>query len=106
VSTTLKVMQRISEIRAKRERRFYKERMAGNKERQRAADRKLVAENEHLLPRVRASERMAIEAEEPMAVKATTTVELPAQTQKVKSKARVKQKMLVGGGVVHEMDID
>lgn len=80
--------------------------MAGNKERQRAADRKLVAENKHLLPRVRGSERMAIEAEEAMATKATATVELPAPTLKVTSKVRVKQKNLVGGGVVHEMDVD
>ncbi len=106
MSTTLKVMQRISEIRAKRERRFYKQRMAGNKERTKAADRKLVAENEHLLPRIRASERLAMEAEEPMAVEATSTVEIPAQTEKVKSKARIKQKMLVGGGVETQMDID
>jgi len=40
----------VAEIRSKRERQFYKERMKGNKERQRAADRKLVEENQHLLP--------------------------------------------------------
>jgi len=99
-------MQRISEIKAKRERRFYKERMAGNKERERAADRKLVAENEHLLPRVRASERVAMELEEPMAVKATETMEVPEQKQKEKIKTRVKQRLLVGGGMVDEMDVD
>ena len=51
VTTTLKAMQRVSEIRSRRERVFYKNRMAGNKERERAANRKLVAENEHLLPK-------------------------------------------------------
>jgi large subunit ribosomal protein L24e len=50
VATTLKAMQRVSEIRAKRERQFYKNRMRGNKERDLEADRKLVAENQHLLP--------------------------------------------------------
>src|SRR5271168_3505058 len=57
----IKAMARVSEIRQKRQRVFYKKRMAGNKERRRAADRKLVAENEHLLPRMRASERAALE---------------------------------------------
>lgn len=50
VATTLRAMQRVQEIRSKRERQFYRERMRGNKARQRAADRKLVEENQHLLP--------------------------------------------------------
>jgi large subunit ribosomal protein L24e len=53
VQSTLRAMKRISEIKDRRERRHYKERMRGNKERQRQADRKLVAEHSHLLPRVR-----------------------------------------------------
>jgi large subunit ribosomal protein L24e len=43
-------MGRISEIRTKRERAFYKQRMAGNRARALAEDRKLVEENQHLLP--------------------------------------------------------
>src|ERR1700712_3420652 len=62
VETTLKAMKRVSEIRQRRERVFYKKRMAGNKERVKAANRKLVAENEHLLPKMRGSERAALEA--------------------------------------------
>lgn len=50
VATTLAAMQRVSEIRARRERVFYKNRMRGNRARQLALDRKLVAENQHLLP--------------------------------------------------------
>lgn len=50
VATTLQAMQRVSEIKARRERQFYKNRMKGNKEKQLEADRKLVAENQHLLP--------------------------------------------------------
>ncbi|KAL2074787.1 hypothetical protein VTL71DRAFT_8566 [Oculimacula yallundae] len=57
VAKTLNAMERVSEIRQRRERVFYKKRMAGNKEREKEANRKLVAENEHLLPRMRASER-------------------------------------------------
>ena len=101
VATTLKAMQRVSDIRAKRERAFYKKRMAGNKEREKAANRKLVAENEHLLPRIRASEKMQHEAEQPLTEE--MTMEIPAQ--KVKRKQETKQRLLVGGGV-ERMDVD
>lgn len=103
VATTLKAMQRVSEIRAKRERAFYKNRMAGNKERTRAADRKLVAENEHLLPRVRASERMAKEMEVERPVEEQMVEELPGQ--KSGQKQKVRQRVLVGGGA-EAMDVD
>ena len=101
VATTLKAMQRVSEIRAKRERVFYKNRMAGNKEREKAANRKLVAENEHLLPRARGSEKMQEVIEEPLAEE--ITIEEPVQ--KVKRKGILKQRLLVGGGV-ERMDVD
>ncbi|KAM0802178.1 ribosomal protein L24e-domain-containing protein [Usnea florida] len=97
VSTTLRAMQRISEIKARREKVFFKNRMAGNKEKVRAANRKLVAENEHLLPRQRASERIAAEVE-------VEAMEVPVQ--KTMAKKRVKQRMKVGGGVEDEMDVD
>jgi large subunit ribosomal protein L24e len=57
VAKTVKAMERISEIRARRERAFYKKRMAGKRAREVAVARKLVAENEHLLPRMRGSEK-------------------------------------------------
>lgn len=49
VATTLKAMTRIEEIRQKRERAFYKNRMKGNKERQLAMDKKLIADHPELL---------------------------------------------------------
>lgn len=49
VATTLKAMSRIEEIRQKRERAFYKNRMRGNKERQIAADKKIVEKHPELL---------------------------------------------------------
>ncbi|KAL8682349.1 MAG: hypothetical protein Q9186_001625 [Xanthomendoza sp. 1 TL-2023] len=102
VATTLKAMQRVSEIRAKRERVFYKNRMAGNKEMEKVANRKLVAENEHLLPKIRASERMAAEVEqEPLVEDIEQEIPLP----KIKRKQKTKQRLLVGGGV-EEMDMD
>ena len=75
--------------------------MAGNKEREKAANKRLVAENEHLLPRIRGSEKLVAGVEEPLELEA---MEMPAQ--KDKSKKRVKQRMVVGGGVQDEMDVD
>jgi large subunit ribosomal protein L24e len=49
VAETLRAMGRIQEIRLKREQAFYKNRMRGNKERQRELDRKLVDANPELL---------------------------------------------------------
>lgn len=63
VQKTLKAMERVNEIRARRERVFYKRRMAGKKERELARARRLVAENEHLLPRLRGSEKKRLEEE-------------------------------------------
>ncbi|KAL8903760.1 MAG: hypothetical protein Q9207_003720 [Kuettlingeria erythrocarpa] len=103
VAMTLKAMQRVSEIRAKRERVFYKNRMAGNREREKLANRKIVAENEHLLPRVRASERLAAELEQqPLAQEAVQV----APPQKVAMKQKRKQRLLREGGVENEMDMD
>ena len=61
VQKTLGAMQRISEIRSRRERVFYKKRMAGKRERELAVARELVAKNEHLLPRMRGSEKRRLE---------------------------------------------
>jgi large subunit ribosomal protein L24e len=60
VAKTVKAMERIGEIRARRELAFYKKRMAGKRARTLAVARKLVAENEHLLPRMRGSEKRAL----------------------------------------------
>ncbi|KAI0461227.1 ATPase-activating ribosome biosynthesis protein [Komagataella kurtzmanii] len=49
VATTLKAMARIEQIRQKRERAFYKNRMKGNKDKALSLDRKLVENNAVLL---------------------------------------------------------
>ncbi|PSS03804.1 ribosome biogenesis protein rlp24 [Coniella lustricola] len=63
VNKTIKAMERISEIRQRRERVFYKQRMAGKRAQELREARKLVADHEHLLPVMRASERKRLEAE-------------------------------------------
>lgn len=122
VSTTLKVMERVAEIRAKRERVFYKNRMKGNKQREKDANRKLVAENEHLLPRVKGSElkrrRREEGEEEGMEVEVeeldeeVEVVEKEEEgrvkvSKKVVLKGKRRQRLLVSGGVENEdMEID
>lgn len=103
VASTLKAMDRVAEIRNRRERVFYKKRMAGVRSRVRVEDRKLVMGNEHLLPRVRASEKREslVAAEE---VLKEVPMELPARVQVKKQK--IKQRLLVGGGVENQMDLD
>lgn len=64
VAKTLDAMGRIEEIRRRRERAFYKNRMRGNKARQLELDRKLVEANPELLRRrdvelQRAAEKLA-----------------------------------------------
>lgn len=59
VAKTLEAMGRVEEIRARREKRMYVERMRGKKAAQLEADRRLVAENQHLLP---PEERERVEA--------------------------------------------
>ncbi|OBT52394.1 hypothetical protein VE04_07816 [Pseudogymnoascus sp. 24MN13] len=77
--------------------------MEGNKERAKAADRKLVAENSHLLPKMRGSERLALEA-----AGEEVGDEVAAPRAKVFGKMQTRRKQLVGGGEEEEngMDLD
>ena len=102
VATTLKAMQRVGEIRRRRERVFYKKRMEGNKERERAANRKLVAENSHLLPKMRASEKAVLEE----AGLEVEELSLEKEKAKVFGKMKQRRRALVDGGVEDEMDVE
>ncbi len=112
VATTLKAMQRVTEIRARRERAFYRSRMAGNKDRQREADRKLVEENQHLLP---PKERTAVvEQAEAGVVKVEMMEDTVVDEEVVEERLRVKvkvpkakrkQRLIVGQGP-EGMDVD
>ena len=114
VATTLSAMQRVSEIRARRERQFYKNRMRGNRAKQLEADRKLVAENQHLLPpqhRDQATEALehAVEVDKEEMELEEQEAEVEEQ-EKLKSakkavKSKRKQKLVRGQGV-EAMDVD
>lgn len=108
VATTLKAMARVEEIRQRRERAFYKERMRGNKERQREADKKLVEENQHLLP---PEERTLVEKDEVVLPVDAMEEELSEELSdleeelpktKQKTKVRRKQKLTVDGDIEME----
>lgn len=102
VETTLKAMERVEEIRQRRERVFTKRRLAGKtaRDRQRQEDRKVVAEGEHLI-RKELRER---EEGEPLTVEKTKNLGIPVGQERLREKK--KAKLLVGGGTEEEMDID
>ena len=114
VSKTLEAMSRVSEIRKRRERQFYRNRMRGNREKQMEADKRLVAENQHLLPPQYRDQVVEALAEEVEPLKETMELEedeLEVEEQERlkakqgKMKAKRKQKLVRGGGV-EEMDVD
>ena len=110
VAKTLNAMQRVEEIRQRRERVFYKNRMAGNKDRQKAADRKLVEENQHiLLPYERDMARKVgrvTEEFEEMEVESVGELEVQEverEKVEIKVKAGRGRKVMTGG---EGMDMD
>ncbi len=98
---TLAAMDRIAEIRARRERVFYKHRMAGNRKRELLAARKLVDQHGHLLlpqpqrpkhPKLRAAEAarkqaalegMEVELEDGVTVARSSKSKMVSATRKV-----------------------
>lgn len=101
----MSAMERVGEIRAKRERQFYKGRMAGNKERALEADRKLVEENQHLLPVELRDEAQKMVEDEKMDVEVDELEAEKAVADKSKLKQKRKQRLVRGQGV-EEMDVD
>ncbi|EHK99133.1 putative Ribosome biogenesis protein RLP24 [Glarea lozoyensis 74030] len=93
IAITEKAMARFEEVKQKRQRVFYKKRMANNKERQRQLDRK-------------GSERKRLEEEGLVAD--GEEVEGVRETSKVFGKMKIRRKALVGGGEEEEdaMEMD
>ncbi|KAI5926569.1 ribosomal protein L24e-domain-containing protein [Camillea tinctor] len=98
VQKTLKAMERISEIRARRERVFYKRRLAGKRARELALDRKLVASHSHLLPRMRGSEKRRL-AQQGLAEDEIQRLEDALPAEKGKVFGREKMRLRHDGGV-------
>ncbi|CAK7230221.1 ATPase-activating ribosome biosynthesis protein [Sporothrix curviconia] len=117
---TLEAMDQVAAIRARRERMFYKRRMAGNRKRETLAARKLVAEHSHLLlpqpkrplhPKLRAKKLAALQE----AQAAANTMEVNVEdveletTNAVKSKTAtrrmVRQRITADGRVELEEEV-
>jgi large subunit ribosomal protein L24e len=105
---TLLAMERIEEVRRRREKAFYRKRMEGVKERELEADRKLVAENQHLLPPQYRDQVEKVLAEEVVEEMDLEEENVLAEKQKAKVKTKKKQKLLRDGTVEEdeEMDVD
>lgn len=106
VQATIKAMERIEEIRAKRERVFTKNRLSGKaaRDQKRREDLKVVAEGEHLIRKeLQDLEKARSEGQE-------ITLEQEQQLSQALGEERMRQKskrkMLRGGGVEEEMDLD
>ncbi|KAK5937824.1 hypothetical protein PMZ80_009953 [Knufia obscura] len=104
VNATLKAMERIEEIRARRERVFTRRRLSGKsiRDRKRMEDAKVVSSGEHLIAKELADmERVKIGGGE------EEVVVNPAQVvgeERLRQKS--KRRMLVNGGAEEEMDVD
>ena len=103
VAATLKAMERVEEIRARRERVFTRRRLSGKlaREKRKREDRRVVAEGQHLI---------AKELKDRDRMEATSMLDAETNTSRVvgeeRLRLRTKRKMLVGGGTEEEMDID
>ncbi|KAK3726047.1 ATPase-activating ribosome biosynthesis protein [Vermiconidia calcicola] len=107
VAKTLMAMERVEEVRRRRERAFYRQRVEGNKVKELEADRKLVEENQHLLPpryRDQVSQVLAPEMEEDELVEEEELKQEQQRKQKLGLKR--KQKLLRHGTVEEEMEVD
>ena len=104
VQTTLRAMSRVSEIRSRRERVFYKKRMAGNRARALADARRLVAEHGHLLPRMRGSEKRALlekgVTEEEIAEVEREQALVGKRRTAVFGEEKVRQRLTVDGDII------
>ncbi|KAI0002826.1 ribosome biogenesis protein RLP24 [Xylariaceae sp. FL0662B] len=106
VAKTLQAMERVAEIRARRERAFAKRRLAGRRARQLAQDRRLVADHAHLLPRMRGTERRRLALEQGLEQHEIDRLELqqqagavPPEKTRLFGKEKLRQKVRVDGGV-------
>ncbi|PGH04203.1 hypothetical protein AJ80_08548 [Polytolypa hystricis UAMH7299] len=102
VAATVKAMERVEEIRQRRERVFTKRRLAGKiaRDRKRAEDRRVVAEGEHLI------RKELQDMAEGKPITADDIKNMAHVVGKEKLRQKTKQKLLVGGGMQDEMDID
>lgn len=106
MAATLKAMERIEEIRAKRERVFTRRRLSGKaqREKKRMEDLKVIASGEHLIQKELADMERVKQGLAPLEGLPQLHVHEVLGEEKIRQKA--KRKMLVNGGAEEEMDVD
>lgn len=104
VAATLKAMERIEEIRAKRERVFTRRRLSGKaqREKKRMEDLKVIATGEHLIQKELQDMERVQQGLEPL----EQTQQLGQVLGEERIRQKAKRRMLVGGGTEEEMDVD
>lgn len=104
VAATLKAMERVEEIRQRREKIFTKRRLAGKltRDKRRAEDRRVVAEGEHLI------RKELQQMEEGTPLDAPKNKNIGTVVGKEQMRQKQKSKLLVGGGTEDDgaMDLD
>ncbi|KAL3235163.1 Ribosome biogenesis protein RLP24 [Nakaseomyces bracarensis] len=97
VATTLKAMSRIEEIRQKRERAFYKNRMKGSAEKDFLRDKKLVETNAELLRlrEVEIANKLAKEQAEEESEEEESEEEMEVDSEEEEEEKMEKQKILL-----------
>lgn len=103
----MKAMERIEEIRARRERVYTRRRLSGKAQREakKRQDLKVVAQGEHLIRKELADLEAARAEMEPMVEK----VKMEMESSRLVGQERLRQKkrkLLVGGGTEEDMDLD
>lgn len=106
VTATIKAMERIEEIRAKRERVFTRRRLTGKvqREKKRMEDLKVIATGEHLITKELQDIEKVKSGLEPLEETQQQEISQVLGTERLRQKS--KRKMLVGGGTEVEMDLD
>ncbi|EXJ81960.1 large subunit ribosomal protein L24e [Capronia coronata CBS 617.96] len=110
VAATMKAIERIEEIRSRRERVYTRKRLSGKAQREakRRQDLKVIAQGENLIRKELADLEAARAETEPMAehVKVEVEMEKSRVVGEERLRQKKKRKMLVGGGTEEEMDLD
>ncbi|KAJ5628919.1 Ribosome biogenesis protein RLP24 [Penicillium lividum] len=104
VAATVQAMQRVEEIRQRRERQFTKRRLAGKlaRDRQRESDRMVVATGEHLIRK----ELRDREAGVPMVAEQSKAANRAHGEDLIAARLKKKTRLLVNGGTEEEMQLD
>ncbi|KAJ5805500.1 Ribosome biogenesis protein RLP24 [Penicillium pulvis] len=104
VAATVQAMQRVEEIRQRRERVFTKRRLAGKvaRDRQREADRKVVATGEHLIRKELRDREEGV----PMVAETSKTANRVHGEDLIAARQKKKTRLLVDGGAEEEMQLD